>query len=148
MRWVAAGSSWRVATGGFVRSAMGRGRPPPHPTRRRRRNMESRTTHPSNAPREKIRRSGTPSLRFVHTCLKSAPLLYGKIHPQTLPYGTEFPFFSFFFIFKIPLKQKKVGTAGAVQYPWFCLGGPWTRLLGPFAGDYDFKVSSDASKMT
>ena len=39
---------------------------PPRPTTTRTtRNTESRTTHPSNAPREKIRRSGTPSLRSI-----------------------------------------------------------------------------------
>ena len=40
------------------------------------RNTESRTTHPSNTPREKIRRSATPSLRYTQTSRYTALYLY------------------------------------------------------------------------
>ena len=60
--WVAAGSSWHLAVGGFVRSATrwvaAVQAPAPNKTTGTTRNTESRTTYPSNAPREKIRRSG------------------------------------------------------------------------------------------
>ena len=45
---------------------------PPRPTATRTsttRNRASRTSHPGNAPREQIHRSGAPSLRYRRTCL-------------------------------------------------------------------------------
>ena len=72
--WVAAGSSWHLAVGGFVRSATrwvaAVHAPPPNCQREQREQRETRnpgqpTPAAINAPRENIRRSGSPSLRQI-----------------------------------------------------------------------------------